>query len=298
MARVAGWRAIGGFFKDLLGGAEIAQEPTKVAGIAEPTPEQVQELAHQVSRTPDAQILEEERRLGPILSRILADVGAKATVGVTTQSLAEALVAGSLATRTLPAMLGYRGFPTVAAISVNDEIVHGFPTSRRLAPGDLIKIEYGIASGRGFASQSWTFVAGQPSRVDQRLLKTGVRALRAALATLKHQVRLGDIGAAIEGTANAAELTVVRDFVGYGMGKKRIQEPQVKGYGKAGFGQRIAAGTVLNLHVIIKRGTPELRIADNDWNALAADGERGAIFTAMAEITTDGHRLLTPLLDE
>ena len=268
-------------------------------GLVYPLPALIQESTRQVFGKSDEAILVEQRRLGPIVSRIVAEMGKQVAPGVSTQALADGLTAASLAAHTLPAMLGFNHFPAAAAISLNDEIVHALPAAeRRIARGDLVTLDFSIVSGSGFAGQSWTFPAASAKEEDRMLLSTGPRALRAALAVLKAQCRLGDIGSAIQTTVDGAGLSVVRDFIGYGTGKKRIQDPPVHGHGKAGFGKRLAAGTVLNIHVILKHGSPEVTVLDNEWTAVANDGQRGAVFTCMAEITADSHRLLTPLLDE
>jgi methionyl aminopeptidase len=194
-------------------------------------------------------------------------------------------------------MLGYHGFPAPAAISVNDEIVHGLPSSRVLAPADLVKVEFGVVSGMAFAAQSWTFAAGPATPSDEILLAVGRRALEAAASIVSPGHRLGDIGAAIQGVVEGAGLSVVRAFVGYGMGKSRIQAPQISGVGNPGRGARLRPGMILNLHVIIKHGSPHVRIAENRWTAFAEDGRRGALFTSMIEVTSDGHTALTRFLE-
>jgi len=285
-----------GWVSGLLGrlkATERDREPAATTA-SEPT---LSELQKQAGSTSDAALLEEMRRLGPIVSRLLRDVGRSIRPGMTTQAIADALARGAASDRAAAAMLDYRGFPAAAAVSVNDEIVHGIPGRRVLADGDLVKVEFRIGSGIAYAGQSWTFPVGDVSAEDRVLLDVGPRALRAALLTLKHHVRLGDIGAAIQTTVEDAGLAVVRDFVGYGMGRQPMQDPQIKGYGRAGFGPRIAASTVLNLHVIFKHGGPEVAVMDNEWTARALDGKRGGIFTCMAELTNDGHRLLTPFID-
>lgn len=285
-----------GWVSGLLGrlkGTEPAQEPAATA-VSAPA---LSELQKKASSTSDAALLEEMRRLGPIVSRILRDVGRTIRPGLTTRALADALANGAATENTATAMLNYRGFPAAAAVSVNEELLHGLPGSRALANGDLVKVEFRIGSGIAYAGQSWTFPVGDTTADDRVLLDTGPRALRAALLTFKHHVRLGDIGAAIQTTVEDAGLAVVRDFVGYGMGRQAIQDPQVKGYGKAGFGQRLEAGTVLNLHVILKHGSADVDVTENEWTARGVDGKRGGIFTCMAEITADGHRLLTPFID-
>lgn len=286
---------VDGWLKWVRGSGATYQGPEP---FVRPSPEAVGRLSGQVAGTKEPELVAEYRRLGPTVSRILADMGRHVAPNVTSSAIADGLTAAALEAGTLPAMLGYRGFPATCAISLNQEIVHGIPGSRAFADGDLVKVEFSIVSGKGFASQSWTFVAGTMDPRDRALLAAGPKALRAALATLKDQVRLGDIGAAIQGEVEGAGLSVVRDYVGYGMGKKPIDTPKVEGFGKAGFGQRLKAGTILHLHVIAKHGSPELEVLGDDWTALSSDGQRGALFTCMAEITTDGHRLLTPLLDE
>jgi len=260
-------------------------------------PARVQAASAGVAQQSDATILAESRRLGPLLAEILRAGGRRAVPGATTQEVADALVEACLRRGLEPAMLGYHGFPAAAAVSVNEEIVHGIPSSRVLCAGDLVKIELGVVSGRAFGTQSWTFAVERPTTADAVLLETGPRALRAAIAAVSPTHRLGDVGAAIQGVVEDAGLAVVRAFVGYGMGKLRIQAPQVNGFGNRGQGQRLKPGWVLNLHVILKHGSPGVEIADNRWTARAEDGRRGAIFTAMVEVTSNGHVELTRFVE-
>jgi methionyl aminopeptidase len=259
------------------------------------------ELVGNASRRVAAQseqaILEESRRLAPLLGDILSVAGREVAPGVTTDELAKNMVRECRQRGLEPAMLGYNGYPAPAAVSVNAEIVHGIPTSRTLLDGDVVKVEFGVVSGTAFAAQSWTFVAGEVTGSDAILLGTGRKALRAAIDVVSPTSRLGDIGAAIQSTTEAAGLSVVRAFVGYGMGKQRIQAPQVSGFGRKGTGARLKPGWILNLHVIIKHGTPEVNIAANEWTAVAADGSRGALFTSMVEVTTAGHLELTRFIE-
>lgn len=242
-------------------------------------------------------ILEESRRLAPVLTEILSVAGQRVVPGATTLEVANALFRECRRRDLEPAMLGYRGFPSPAAISVNDEIVHGLPSSRVLEPADLVKVEFGVVSGTAFASQSWTFAVDRVTPHDEVMLVAGRRALAAAVSVVSPEHRLGDIGAAIQDVVEGAGLSVVRAFVGYGMGKLRIQGPQIDGVGMAGRGARLRPGMILNLHVIIKHGSPEVQIAGNRWTALAEDGRRGALFTSMVEVTSHGHAELTPFLD-
>jgi methionyl aminopeptidase len=243
------------------------------------------------------QILAESRRLGPLLAEILRAGGRRALPGATSQEVADALVEACLRRGLEPAMLGYHSFPAAAAVSVNEEIVHGIPSSRVLHAGDLVKVEFGVVSGRAFGAASWTFPVERATAADEVLLETGPRALRAAIAAVSPAHRLGDVGAAIQGVVEDAGLSVVRAFVGHGMGKSRIQAPQVAGVGSPGKGQRLKPGWVLNIQVILKHGSPGVEITDNRWTARAEDGRRGAIFTAMVEVTSKGHIELTRFVE-
>ena len=182
--------------------------------------------------SPATNLLQEARQTAPLLSDVLASAARLLRPGVTTEHL-HAVIEKELAERNLgPAMKGYNGYPYTATFSVNDEVLHGFPSSRRLAAGDILKIETGSVTARGFASQGWTFPVESASESDSRLLATATRALRAAQATIRSGARVGDISHAIQTTVEARGLSVVRRFVGYGMGARRIQEPPIPGYGK------------------------------------------------------------------
>lgn len=271
---------------------EHEEEPPSVG------PDDVRRLAAQVATQPYERILEESRRIAPILSEILRDVGRSVAAGSTTRDIADRLGKEAARRGLLPAMLGYNGFPAVAATSVNDEIVHGVPSSRALKDGDLLKVQFGVVSGVAFAAQGWTFPVGGASASDRLLLDVGPRALRAAVRAVSSRARIGDIAAAIQGEAEDAGLAVVRSFTGYGMGKSMIQRPQIPCAGRAGVGERIREGTILHLHVIIKHGTDDVVIGEDRWTAAADDGQRGAVFTTMVEVTADGHRLLGAFVDD
>jgi methionyl aminopeptidase len=194
-------------------------------------------------------------------------------------------------------MKGFNGYAFSATFSVNEEVLHGFPSSRLLAAGDIVKIETGSFTARGFASQGWTFPVETASGPDSRLLATATRALRAAQASIRAGARVGDIGHAIQQTVEAEGLAVVRQFVGYGMGAQRIQAPAIPGYGKQGLGAKLREGQILNVHVILKAGSPDVLIAENGWTAVASDGKRGALKSCMMEVEARGCRLLGRFLD-
>jgi len=274
---------------------DIPPDPPPWGAFAEH--ERVRDLSREVSNQTDDTILRESARLGPLVGQFLQAARAHIAPTVTTQSLAELLLEECRRADLAPAMLGYQGFPAGVAISINDEIVHGIPSSRALQRGDLVKIELAVVSGKAFAAQSWTFPVGPPSATDAPMLAAGRTALTHAVNAVSPRARLGDIGAAIQTTTEAAGFSVVRAYVGYGMGKQRLQQPQVSGFGRAGTGSRLLPGMILNIHVIIKQGSFEVAIAPNKWTAMAVDGLRGALFTAMVEVTAGGRARLTNDLD-
>lgn len=257
----------------------------------------VQEAVAQVAGEREDDVRRESQRLGPLVSRLLDEGRASVVAGRTTQDVADALVEACHASNVEPAMLGFNGYPSAAAVSVNEEIVHGIPSPRVLRAGDLVKVELGTTSGKGFAAQSWTFPVGDANEADARMLAVGRDALRAAVSAVGPSSRLGDIGEAIQTTAEAADLSVVRAYVGYGIGKKRIQPPQIPGFGKRGTGPRMRRGWILNIHVILKRGSFEVDVAPDGWTTLASDSERGVLFTSMVEVTAEGRAELTRALD-
>lgn len=272
-----------------LASAAIAAPPMKV------TPDTIQLARAAIATRPMNVILEESRRLAPVASDIVQHVGKALTPGTTTLEIAEQLVREAQSRDVLPAMLGHHGFPAGAAVSINDELLHGIPSRRRVRAGDLVKLEFGIVSSNAFAASSWTFPVGTPLPEDETLLACGTRTLQRAIKTISPTAKVGDIGAAIQAGSERAGFAVIRAFVGYGMGQQRIQAPQIPGTGKKGTGARLQPGWILNVHVILKHGTPEVDIADNRWTALASDHRRGCIFTCMVEVTADGHRILSTI---
>jgi methionyl aminopeptidase len=193
-------------------------------------------------------------------------------------------------------MLGYNGFPSAIAVSIDDEVVHGIPSERGLREGELVKIQLGGRTRRGSADQAWTFALGAVTEEKERLQSGGIRALKDALSALREGVRTGDLGATIQGTLEAAGLSAIRDFVGYGIGAKPMQAPQLPCFGKRGRGQRLETGMVLNVHVIAAAGSYEGAANENHWTWVTRDGRPSSLYTAVARVRADGCDVLTPLL--
>jgi len=260
--------------------------------------DELAKVAQRIAGQPQEVIVQESRRLAPILSDIIAEAGSILRPSITTTDVAALLESRVRDHGLFPAMLGYRGFPAPAAVSVNDELLHGLPSSTRLSRGDIVTVELSIASDKAYASQGWTFVVESASTDASLLLEVGPRALRAACAASASGKRTGDVGAEIQAVVEAASLSVVRDFVGYTMGTERIQSPSIPGYGTRGKGPCLRPGQILHVHVILKQGSPAVLIDDNCWTAISEDRRMGGLFTAMVEVGPDHGTVLSRLLDK
>jgi methionyl aminopeptidase len=238
----------------------------------------------------------EVTRIAPIVSRVLAEVGRSVRAGLRTKDL-EVRAVELLRNADLdPRMLGFRGFPSAIAVSIDDEVVHGIPSERRMEEGQLVKIQMGGRTRRGSADQGWTFAVGSVSEEKKRLQAGGRRALGDALALLRAGVRTGDLGATIQATLEGAGLSAVRDFVGYGIGEKPMQDPQLPCFGVRGRGTRLIDGMILHVHVIADAGGYELIGKEDQWTMVTKDGRPSALFTAVVRVGADGCDVLTPLL--
>jgi methionyl aminopeptidase len=193
-------------------------------------------------------------------------------------------------------MLGYRGFPAAVAVSLDDEVLHGVPSERRIQAGQLVKIQVGGRTRRGSADQGWTFPVGAVSDEKERLCRAAVHALREVVTSLRAGTRTGDVGATIQGTLEAAGFSAVRDYVGYGIGERPMQDPQLPCFGVRGRGVRIAEGTLLHVHVIAAAGGYEVATGADGWTVSTKDGRPSALVTAVVRVTATGCDVLTPLL--
>jgi methionyl aminopeptidase len=184
----------------------------------------------------------------------------------------------------------------VIAVSGDDEVLHGIPSDRRLRSGELVKIQLGARGNGGTCDQGWTFAVGEIDEERTRLRQVGMAALRTGLETLSAKARVGDLGAAIRTVVEAAGFSCVRAFVGYGMGSKPLQGPQLPCVGNANTGMRFKTGMILHVHAIVAAGAYQVEIADDRWTTKTADGRPSALVTAVARVEKSGHEILTPLL--
>lgn len=228
------------------------------------------------------------------LSGVFGSVGAALRPGMTTAEIEQLSVKLLDETGLGKAMLGYHGFPASAAVSINEEVVHGLPSrKRRIEDGDIVKVQINGEFERVYAAMGWTFPIGPLDDEKQKLLRAGRKALDRAVEAVQPGARTGDVGSAIQTTLEAAGFAPVRDFVGYGMGHAMMGEPKLSCAGIEGRGPLFRAGQILNVHVIANAGEWEVNILEDDWTAVTADGRPSVLFTAMVLVTPDSHEVLT-----
>jgi methionyl aminopeptidase len=234
------------------------------------------------------------RQAGLVVHRVLAALAEAAVPGVSTAELDRIARERTLALGAQPAFLGYRGFPACLCVSVNDEVIHGIPSPRRLLrEGDVVGLDFGAVVSGWYADAARTVVVGRASPEAERLCATARTALARGLAAARSGARIGDVGAAVQACAEAAGFSVVRDFVGHGIGRRLHEPPQVPNYGPPGAGALLEEGMVLAIEPMVNAGGPEVRTLDDGWTAVTADGGLSAHFEHTVAVTENAPEILT-----
>jgi methionyl aminopeptidase len=237
--------------------------------------------------------LETMDRANALVHRVLHAVEEAAGPGISTGELDKLAEEMIRADGGIPAFKGYRGFPATLCTSVNDVIVHGIPNGKnRLRDGDLVSVDCGVLLDGFYGDAAVTFGVGTVSPEAKRLMDVTRRCLDDAVAAVKPEGRLGDVGAAVQGRAEEAGFGVVREFVGHGIGRALHEEPQVPNYGKPGHGQRLKPGLVIAIEPMITGGSWRVSIDDDGWTARTEDGRLAAHFECSVAVTADGRRVL------
>ena len=232
---------------------------------------------------------------GKILGATVEMLRREARVGMSTwqlDELAESFIRSHPGAT--PSFKGLYGFPGSVCASINEEIVHGIPSRRRvLKDGDIISIDVGVKFD-GFHTDSATTVGvGEVSEESQRLLDVTQRALVAGVAAALPNNHIGDIGAAIQAVVDASGFTIVRDLVGHGIGVAFHEEPQVPNYGKPRRGTKLMPGLTIAIEPMVNAGGPATRTMPDRWTVVTVDGSRSAHFEHTVAITETGARILT-----
>lgn len=237
--------------------------------------------------------IEKLRRSGRIVREILEDLRDRVKPGMTTLELEKYTEKRLAELKAKPAFKGYRGYPCCLCASVNEQIIHGIPSGRRLQEGDILGLDLGVIVDGYVGDSALTVAIGAIPEPVQKLLRVGEESLELAIAQARAGKRVGDISAAIQTHAEGNGCSVVREFVGHGIGRDLHEEPQIPNFGKPGRGPGLKEGMVLAIETMINSGGPEVRVLEDHWTAVTADGGFSAHFEHMVAVTRNGPDVLT-----
>jgi methionyl aminopeptidase len=237
------------------------------------------------------------RRPSRVLEELFRDLRAKIVPGVTTKKLSAYCEQSILAKKALPALKGYRGFPAAICASVNHVAVHGIPNDTPLCAGDIITVDITISIDGWHSDSAWTYIVGETSEENRRLIKAAWKATIAGILAVKAGGRFGDIGAAIERTAKGFGYSILEDFAGHGIGRALHEDPIVVHTGTRGVGQPIVPGMVFTIEPILCLGKPEVRTLEDGWTVTMRDGSPAAQFEHTIAVFRDRTEIMTYTAD-
>jgi len=239
--------------------------------------------------------IEQLKRSNAIVAEVFEKLKKMIEPGITTKELDQVAEEYILLKGGLPAFKGYRGFPATLCISINEEVVHGIPGQRRLKEGDIVSLDVGVNFVGYFGDAAITLPVGEVDPEAKSLLEVTEKALYIGIEKAKRGNRLFDISYAIQRWVESHGFSVVRDFVGHGIGKDLHEEPQIPNFGAPHQGPRLEKGMVFALEPMVNEGTYEVRILSDGWTVVTADGKRSAHFEHTVAITEDGAEILSAL---
>ncbi len=238
--------------------------------------------------------LEKMYRSGQVVWEVLSELRAMVKPGVTTMDLEQLAERRSAERGARPAFKGYMGYPCVLCTSINEEVVHGIPSARRkLAEGDIVSLDFGVAVDGYYADAAVTVPVGNVPPEKAKLLEVTRESLDRAIAMARLGNRLSDISHAVESWTASHGFTVVREFVGHGIGTKMHEEPQLPNFGEPGRGPRLVAGMVLAIEPMVNAGTADVEVREDKWTAVTHDRRPSAHFEHTVAVTTNGPWILT-----
>jgi methionyl aminopeptidase len=242
-----------------------------------------------------SQEIEKMRRAGQVVREVLELVRGLVRPGATTLDLEKAAEARCNELGAKPAFKGYHGFPCVLCTSVNSEVVHGIPSAKRvLKEGEIVSVDFGAFVDGYCGDAAITVPVGE--KIDPetaRLMKVTEASLHAAIGVVRPGATLGDVGFAVQKVVEAAGFSVVRDFVGHGIGVHMHEDPQVPNFGEAGRGMKLRAGMVIAIEPMVNAGKPDVVVLEDGWTAVTADGSMSAHFEHTVAVTATGAKILT-----
>jgi methionyl aminopeptidase len=238
--------------------------------------------------------IEKMRVSGIALRKVHDAVKAIVRPGLTTLDLERVAESKVAELGAKPAFKGYHGFPCVLTTSVNDEVVHGIPSSKRvLKDGDIVSVDCGVIVDGYYSDSAATYPVGNILPEDEKLLRVTEASLYAAIKQAVAGGRLFDISSAVQTMCEHEGYGVVREFAGHGIGKLMHEDPQVPNHGSPGKGPRLKAGMVLAIEPMITAGAPGVKVLEDGWTAVTIDGSLSAHFEHTVAITVDGPLILT-----
>ncbi len=238
--------------------------------------------------------IEKMRRAGHLAARLLTHLAPMVQPGITTQEINDEAERWTQAQGAKSAPLGYHGFPRSICTSVNEVICHGIPNPKQvLKEGDIINIDVTPILDGYYGDTSRTFFVGTPSPLARKLVEVTAECLSRGIAAVEPGGKIGDIGAAIQEYAEANGFSVVRDFVGHGIGREFHTAPQIPHYGIRGKGKKLRPGMVFTIEPMINEGTWEAMILQDGWTAITKDGKLSAQFEHTIAVTETGVEILT-----
>jgi methionyl aminopeptidase len=237
--------------------------------------------------------LEKMRAANALVAEVLGELAVMVAPGVSSLDLDAAAEKMVRAAGAEPAFKGYRGFPNTLCTSVNEQVIHGIPSKTPLVEGDIISIDMGVKMGGFYGDSAVTVPVGRISDEAARLLRVTQESLEKGIEQVRLGGRVSDIGHAIQQHVEAAGFSVVREFVGHGIGASLHEEPQIANYGDPGRGPRLAEGMTLAIEPMVNAGKPGVKMLSDGWTAVTRDGSLSAHFEHTVAVTKNGPLVLT-----
>lgn len=233
------------------------------------------------------------RRAGKITAAARELAGKMVTAGITTQEIDKAVHDFIISQGATPTFLGYSGYPASVCISVNDELIHGIPGKRVLRDGDVVSVDVGATKDGYVGDCAATFIVGEGSEKDRRLVEVTKQSFFEGIKYAREGYRISDISHAIQEYVEANGFSVVREYVGHGVGSEMHESPEVPNYGKPGRGPRLVRGMTIAIEPMVNQGSAAIRVLPDGWTVVSADGKNTAHYENTILITSGDPEILT-----
>ncbi len=249
-----------------------------------------------VRRSPDE--LDRMRPANVLVAAVLTELRRLVAPGVTTQELDVVAERQIREAGGVPAFKGYQGYPATLCASLNNAVVHGIPTTTPLVDGDIVSLDIGVLLDGFYGDSALTVPVGRISDRAAELLRVTRESLDLAIEQVRVNSRVSDIGHAVQRHVEAHGFSVVREFVGHGIGNELHEEPQIPNYGEPGHGPKLAPGMVLAIEPMVNMGKPAIKVLGDKWTAVTRDGSLSAHFEHTVAVADDGPEILTARIAE